>query len=128
MLGCTDFFLAIKILSPIVYLFDSLVKYLSALIVAKCKFQALLIVRCNSLIACSLNFTFEDARIIIIENSGFEHREPEQFFSKKINVLLSPCDVFESFRRDLNEAKAVSCNVVNYLTSSVNTSQPPLCN
>ena len=31
-------------------------------------------------------------------------------------LLLCPCVFFESFRRDLNEAKAVyvACNVVNY--------------
>ena len=29
---------------------------------------------------------------------------------------------------DLNEAKAVSCNVINYLISSVNISHLPLCN
>ena len=40
---------------------------------------------------------------------------------------MSLC-LFESFRRDLNEAKAVSCNVVNYLISSVNISHLPLCN
>ena len=40
---------------------------------------------------------------------------------------MSLC-LFESFRTDLNEAKAVSCNVVNYLTSSVNISHLPLCN
>ena len=42
-------------------------------------------------------------------------------------LLVSLC-LFESFRWDLNEAKAVSCNVVNYLISSVNISQLPLCN
>ena len=42
-------------------------------------------------------------------------------------LLVSLC-LFESFRRDLNEAKAVSCKVVNYLLSSVNISHLPLCN
>ena len=33
----------------------------------------------------------------------------------KINILLFyTCVFFESFRRDFNEAKAVSCNVVNH--------------
>ena len=40
---------------------------------------------------------------------------------------MSLC-LFESFRRDLNEAKAVSCNIVNYLLSLVNISHLPLCN
>ena len=62
---------------------------------------------------------------------GWHHREPEHFVSNKnkCNVIyLCPCVFFESFRRDLNEAKAVSCNVVNYLLSSVNISHLPLCN
>ena len=39
------------------------------------------------------------------------HREPECTV-----IYLCPCVFFESFRRDLNEAKAVyvACNVVNY--------------
>ena len=41
-------------------------------------------------------------------------------------IHLFPCVFLESFRRDLNEAKAVSCNVVNYLISSVNISHLPL--
>ena len=47
------------------------------------------------------------------------HREPEHFVSDKNKctvIYLCPCVIFESFRRDLNEAKAVyvACNVVNY--------------
>ena len=47
------------------------------------------------------------------------HREPEHFVSNKNKctiIYLCPCVFFESFRRDLNEAKAVyvACNVVNY--------------
>ena len=53
---------------------------------------------------------------------------PNTLSTKKINVLLFTCVFFESFRRDLNEAKAVSCNFVNYLISSVNISHLPLCN
>ena len=59
------------------------------------------------------------------------HREPEHFVSNKYKctvIYLCPCVFFESFRRDLNEAKAVSCKVVNYLISSVNISHLPLCN
>ena len=54
------------------------------------------------------------------------HREPEHFVSEdKCTVIyLCPCVLFESFRRDLNEA--ISCNVVNYLISSVNISHLPL--
>ena len=54
---------------------------------------------------------------------------PNTLSAIKINVViyLCPCVFFESFRRDLNEAKAVSCNV-NYLISSVNLSHLPLCN
>ena len=58
------------------------------------------------------------------------HREPKHFVSNKNKCTVSylcPCVFFESFRRNLNEAKAVSCNVVNYLLSSVNISHPPLC-
>ena len=60
-----------------------------------------------------------------------DHREPEHFVSDKNKctaIYLCPCVFFELFRRDLNEAKAVSCNVVNYLLSSVNISYLPLCN
>ena len=60
-----------------------------------------------------------------------DHREPEHFVSNKNKctaIYLCPCVFFELFRRDLNEAKAVSCNVVNYLLSSVNISHLPLCN
>ena len=49
---------------------------------------------------------------------GIFHREPEHFVSNKNKCTVNyfcPCVFFESFRRDLNEAKAVSCNVVNYL-------------
>ena len=56
---------------------------------------------------------------------------PEHFVSNKNKctvIYLCPCVFFESFRRDLKEAKAVSCNVVNYLISSVNISHLPLCN
>ena len=59
------------------------------------------------------------------------HREPEHFVSNKnkCNVIYFCPGVFlESFKRDLNEAKAVSCNVDNYLLSSVNISHLPLCN
>ena len=59
------------------------------------------------------------------------HREPEHFVSNKNKctvIYLCPCVFFESFRRDLNEAKAVSCNIVNYLISSVNISHLLLCN
>ena len=45
------------------------------------------------------------------------HREPEHFVSNKNKytvISLCPCVFFESFRMDLNEAKAVSSNVVNY--------------
>ena len=63
---------------------------------------------------------------------GIFHREPEHFVSNKNKCTVNyfcPCVFFESFRRDLNEAKAVSCNVVNYLISSVmNISHLPLCN
>ena len=59
------------------------------------------------------------------------HREPDHFVSNKnkctVNYLC-PFVFFESFRRDLNEAKAVSFNVVNYLLSSVDISYLPLCN
>ena len=56
---------------------------------------------------------------------GFVHREPGHLVSNKNKctvIYLCPSVFFESFRRDLNEAKAVSCNVVNYLFSSVNIS------
>ena len=43
-------------------------------------------------------------------------------------IYLCPCVIFESFKRDLNEAKAVSFNVVNYLLLLVNISHLPLCN
>ncbi len=43
------------------------------------------------------------------------HREPKHFVSNKnkctVISYLCACVFFESFRRDLNEAKAVSCNV-----------------
>ena len=54
---------------------------------------------------------------------------PNTLSAMKIHVLLFTGVLvsFESFRRDLNEAKAVSCNVVNYLISSVNMSYLPLC-
>ena len=42
-------------------------------------------------------------------------------------LLVSLC-LFESFRGDLNEAKAVSCNVINYSLSLVNISHLPFCN
>ena len=42
-------------------------------------------------------------------------------------IYWCPCVFVESFRRDLNEAKAVLCNVVNYLISSVNISHLPPC-
>ena len=57
--------------------------------------------------------------------------EPEHFVSNKHKctvIYLRPCVFFESFRRDLNEVKAVSCIIVNYLISSVNISHLPLCN
>ena len=66
-------------------------------------------------------------RVIFIH---IHHREPEHFVSNKNEctvIYLCPCVFFESFRRDLKEAKAVSCNVVNYLISSVNVSHLPLC-
>ena len=57
----------------------------------------------------------------------FDHWEPEHFVSNKnkcaVNYLC-PCVFFESFRGDLNEAKAVSCK---NLLSSVNISHLPLC-
>ena len=50
-------------------------------------------------------------------------------------IYLCPCVFFESFRRDLNEAKAVSCvTLVNvshlggFCVTSVNISHLPLCN
>ena len=58
------------------------------------------------------------------------HREPEHFVSNKNKctvIFLCACVFFESFRRDLNEAKVVSCIVVNYLILSVNISHLPLC-
>ena len=57
-------------------------------------------------------------------NDRLGHREPEHFVSNENRctvIYLCPCVFFESFRRDLNEAKAVSCNVVNYLLSSGDT-------
>ena len=59
------------------------------------------------------------------------HRETKHFVGNKNKctvIYLCPCVFFESFRRDLNEAKAVSCNIVNYLISSVNISHLPFCN
>ena len=58
---------------------------------------------------------------------------PHSLSPRNINVLLFTCvpvSFFESFRRDLNEAKAVyvSCNAVNYHPSPVNISLLPLCN
>ena len=53
---------------------------------------------------------------------GLIHREPEHFVcnrNKCTVIYLCPCVFFGSFRRDLNEVKTVSCNVVNYLISSV---------
>ena len=47
---------------------------------------------------------------------------------KSIVSYLCPCVFFESFRMDLNEAKAVSCNIIDYLISSVNISHLSLCN
>ena len=61
----------------------------------------------------------------------FSHREPEHFVSNKNKctvIYLCPCVFFDSFRRDLNEAKVVSCDVANYLISSANISHLPLCN
>ena len=75
----------------------------------------------------SLSWTFLFLRTMI----KLVHREPENFVSNKNKctvIYLCPCVFFESFRRDLNEAKAVSCNIVNYLISSVNISHLPLCN
>ena len=72
--------------------------------------------------------TPEDEKVFFLQSC---HREPEHFVSNKNKctvIYLCPCVFFESFRRDLNEAKAVSCNVVNYLLSSVNISHLPLCN
>ena len=57
------------------------------------------------------------------------HRGPEHFVSNKNKctvIYLCPCVFFEFFRRDFNEVKAVSCNVVNYLLSLVNISHLPL--
>ena len=34
-------------------------------------------------------------------------------------IYLCPCVFFESFRRDLDEAKAFSCNVLNYFENLV---------
>ena len=63
---------------------------------------------------------------------GINTGNPNTLSAIKINVVtviyLCPCVFFESLRRDLNEAKAVSCNVVNYLISPVNISHLPLCN
>ena len=63
-------------------------------------------------------------------NMRSSHWEPEHFVSNKNTytvIYLCPSVFFESFRRDLNEAKAVSCSVVNNLISSVNISHLPLC-
>ena len=65
-----------------------------------------------------------------VENGHLTTGNQNTFSNKnKCTVIyLCPCVFFESFRRDLNEAKAVSCNIVNYLISSVNISHLPLCN
>ena len=73
-------------------------------------------------------------RVIITSTArakfAFLTGNPNTLSAIKINVLLFTCILvsFESFRGDLNEAKAVSCNVVNYLLSWVNISHLPLCN
>ena len=57
--------------------------------------------------------------------------EPEHFVSNKNKctvIYWCPCVTFEPFKRDFNEAKGVSCNVINYLVSLVNISHLPLCN
>ena len=57
--------------------------------------------------------------MFISGTASLKHREPEHFVSntdKCTVIYLCPCVFFESFRRDLDEAKAVyvTCNIVNY--------------